>query len=118
MGNEVGADRRSARGVRALDRNHLDGCRRRVAVALREKHTERRPQGYLRNVMKFWTASVALIALCLAFAQPVSGQTFTDPQFSTEVIATLEAYNLVGLDWAPDGRIFIWEKNGVIRIIK
>ncbi len=43
---------------------------------------------------------------------------FASPEFSTEVVATVPPFSLVGLDFAPDGRLFVWQKNGVIRIIK
>ena len=44
--------------------------------------------------------------------------TFDDPGFATEVVATVPPYTLVGLAFAPDGRLFVWQKNGVVRIIK
>lgn len=54
---------------------------------------------------------------CLAVA-PVSAQHFADPGFSGETVATLPQYQPVGLAWAPDGRMFIWQKNGTVRILK
>ena len=35
-----------------------------------------------------------------------------------ETVATVPPYTLVGLTFAPDGRMFVWQKNGVVRIIK
>ncbi len=43
---------------------------------------------------------------------------FTDTGFFTETIATLPAYTPVGVAFAPDGRLFIWQKNGIVRILK
>jgi glucose/arabinose dehydrogenase/fibronectin type 3 domain-containing protein len=51
-------------------------------------------------------------------AQPALADTFSDPGFSTEVVATVDPYTLVGLAFAPDGRLFVWQKNGVVRVIK
>lgn len=45
-------------------------------------------------------------------------QTFTDPGFVAETVTTLPPYDAVGLTFAPDGRIFIWQKTGVVRIFK
>ncbi len=47
-----------------------------------------------------------------------SADTFADPGFATEVVATVPPFTLVGLAFAPDGRLFVWQKNGVVRIIK
>src|SRR5882672_4398521 len=62
-------------------------------------------------------------SLCfgLAFfstAHESSAQTFLDPNFTTEVLATVAPFTLVGMAWAPDGRLFVWQKNGVVRVIK
>jgi glucose/arabinose dehydrogenase len=35
-----------------------------------------------------------------------------------ETVATLPAFKPVGLTFAPDGRIFIWQENGIVRIFK
>src|SRR5262245_62836842 len=51
-------------------------------------------------------------------ARPALADTFNDPGFSTEVVATVPPFTLVGLAFAPDGRLFVWQKNGVVRIIK
>ena len=65
-----------------------------------------------------------LVALCvLASVFLLAGgegaaETFNDPGFVSEVVATLPPFTVVGLAWAPDGRLFVWQKNGVVRIIK
>jgi glucose/arabinose dehydrogenase len=62
-------------------------------------------------------ALVVMLAVFLNSA-PAAADDFTDPDFSTETVATVPPFTLVGLLFAPDGRMFVWEKNGVIRIIK
>ena len=65
-----------------------------------------------------------LVALCfLASVFLLAGgegaaQTFNDPGFVSEVVATLPPFTVVGIAWAPDGRLFVWQKNGVVRVIK
>src|SRR3954452_5294646 len=65
-----------------------------------------------------------ITALAIAFAGLISSQegasadTFTDTGFATETIATFPPFTLVGMAWAPDGRLFVWQKNGVVRVIK
>ncbi|MBV9960496.1 MAG: PQQ-dependent sugar dehydrogenase, partial [Acidobacteria bacterium] len=51
-------------------------------------------------------------------ASKTHAQTFNDPGFVTELLTTLPPYKPVGLTFAPDGRIFIWQENGVVRIYK
>src|SRR5262245_37074291 len=62
--------------------------------------------------------ALALLAPNLPLASPVAAQVFTDPNFTSEAVATLSPFSVVGLAWAPDGRLFIWQKNGVVRIVK
>ncbi|MFN7931356.1 MAG: PQQ-dependent sugar dehydrogenase [Blastocatellia bacterium] len=45
-------------------------------------------------------------------------QTFTDAGFAAETVAQATRFDTVGFAFAPDGRIFTWEKPGVVRIIK
>ena len=68
--------------------------------------------------LKYLSAAFAAALVVLACPQPSSADTFDDPGFATEVVATVPPYTLVGLAFAPDGRLFVWQKNGVIRIIK
>jgi glucose/arabinose dehydrogenase len=67
-----------------------------------------------------YALSILLVfAVVAATPAPTHGQvTFVDPQFVTETVAQLPAFTPVGLAFAPDGRIFIWQKNGVVRIVK
>jgi glucose/arabinose dehydrogenase len=55
----------------------------------------------------------------LGLAQ-VTAQTpvFTEPGFTDELVATVAAYQAVGLTFAPDGRLFVWQKNGAVWIVK
>jgi glucose/arabinose dehydrogenase/chitodextrinase len=65
-----------------------------------------------------------LVALCLLASVALLGagestaETFNDPGFVSDVVATLPPFTVVGLAWAPDGRLFVWQKNGVVRVIK
>lgn len=43
---------------------------------------------------------------------------FDDPGFTAETILTLPAFSIVGAAFAPDGRLFIWQREGIIRIYK
>jgi glucose/arabinose dehydrogenase len=62
---------------------------------------------------------VLVLVAALLVSQPrASADDFTDPAFTTETVATFSPFSLVGMAFAPDGRIFVWQKNGVIRIIK
>ena len=61
-------------------------------------------------------------ALCFAVLPLVQiesqAQTFTDSGFVSETVTTLPMYKPVGLAFAPDGRMFIWQENGIVRIYK
>ncbi|MCI0443176.1 hypothetical protein L0152_08160, partial [bacterium] len=43
---------------------------------------------------------------------------FNDPGFTSETVLTLPAFSIVGSTFAPDGRIFVWQREGIIRIYK
>jgi glucose/arabinose dehydrogenase len=45
-------------------------------------------------------------------------QTFSNAGFASEQVTSLGAYGPISLTWAPDGRMFIWQKNGIVRIFK
>ncbi len=53
-----------------------------------------------------------------SFPPVAQAQTFSDPNFTSEVVTTLPPFLPVGVTWASDGRMFIWQRNGVIRIYK
>ncbi len=58
------------------------------------------------------------LAAVFSFQGRAAADTFSDTGFATETVASFPPYSLVGMAWAPDGRLFIWEKNGVVRVIK
>ncbi|MCU1285609.1 MAG: hypothetical protein JWO13_1959 [Acidobacteriales bacterium] len=60
---------------------------------------------------------------CLLLLMMTSGManaqgTASDAGFSFEKFLTFPPYRLNGLAWAPDGRAFLWQKDGVIKIYK
>src|SRR5262245_21403097 len=57
-----------------------------------------------------------LAVLSLAFARGALAQTFQDSRFASELVVALPALQPVGVAWAPDGTMFIWQRNGVVRI--
>jgi glucose/arabinose dehydrogenase/fibronectin type 3 domain-containing protein len=76
----------------------------------------------MRSRRTMWTVVAAVAALTLTLflptATPAAADVYNDTTFTSEVVATLPPFTLVGMAWAPDGRIFVWQKNGVVRIIK
>ncbi len=56
--------------------------------------------------------------LCVLSSFTIYGQTFAEAGFSSELITTLPVYQPVGLGFAPDGRLFIWQEKGIVRIYK
>ncbi len=72
--------------------------------------------------MKLRKASLAT-ALCVAvmlfvFMGQLMAQTFTDNGFSSEVLVSVRKFQTVGFTFAPDGRVFVWEKPGIVKIVK
>ena len=68
---------------------------------------------------KAFALGAALLALGVSgFGETARAQTFADPGFSSELVATLPPFTPVGLTFAPDGRMFIWQRNGIVRIFK
>ncbi|MDO8357230.1 MAG: PQQ-dependent sugar dehydrogenase, partial [Nitrospirota bacterium] len=60
-----------------------------------------------------------LLLLMVLVAPPrLEAITFNDAGFFSETVATLAPYKPVGVTFAPDGRIFIWQRDGVVRIVK
>ena len=61
-----------------------------------------------------------VVLLLMGFFAPphLEAVTFTDSSFFSETVATLAPFKPVGVTFAPDGRIFIWQRDGVIRIVK
>lgn len=70
------------------------------------------------RILTAWVCRVAVLA-AVVFATPrLTAQTFSDPGFVSELVTTLPAYTPIGVAWSPDGRMFIWQKNGVVRVFK
>jgi glucose/arabinose dehydrogenase len=69
--------------------------------------------------MKHLKSFIAVASVLSSFMCHQSlAQIFTDAGFTSEVVTTLPAYQPVGLTWAPDGRMFIWQEKGIVRIYK
>ena len=68
------------------------------------------------------STAIILLIVCCAVGQSLpplaQAQTFSDPGFTSEVVTTLPQFLPVGVTWASDGRMFIWQRNGVIRVYK
>ncbi len=62
--------------------------------------------------------AIVLVLAMFSLEDPAAADTFTGSGFATETIATLPAFTLSGMNFAPDGRLFVWQKNGVVRVIK
>ena len=67
---------------------------------------------------RYLVAVIGVVAGLVASQGPAAADTFTASGFATETIATFPPYTLVGMAFAPDGRLFVWQKNGVVRVIK
>ena len=71
------------------------------------------------KIVKPFTCALAMFFLLLAgCVSAARAQTFVDSGFAAETIATLPVFKPTGLTFAPDGRIFIWQKDGIVRIFK
>lgn len=58
------------------------------------------------------------LATLLGWGVPSArGLQFVDPGFHAETVASFGEYTPVGLTFAPDGRMFVWEKRGAVRIV-
>ncbi|MBX3350865.1 MAG: PQQ-dependent sugar dehydrogenase, partial [Nitrospira sp.] len=79
--------------------------------------------GFYTKRLRAAAIAVTFMTLLCSGVEPVwapaaQAQTFTDPGFSSEIVTTLPQFLPVGVTWASDGRMFIWQRNGVIRIYK
>ena len=62
--------------------------------------------------------AIAVIAGLLSFQAPAAADTFTGRGSRPRGSPLLPPFTLVGMAFAPDGRLFVWQKNGVVRVIK
>jgi glucose/arabinose dehydrogenase len=69
----------------------------------------------ISRVLPVWILALGLLILVPA---RLPAQTFSDPGFVSDTIVTLPPYSPVGLTFAPDGRMFVWQENGVVRVFK
>src|SRR5437870_4781558 len=69
-------------------------------------------------MMRFKALMILAMMLGCFLCNQALAQTFADTGFTSEVVTTLPAYQPVGLTWAADGRMFIWQEKGVVRIFK
>lgn len=72
---------------------------------------------YQAMISRLFFFAVCFGALPLMHIE-AEGQSFTDSNFIAETVTTLPVYKPVGLTFAPDGRMFIWQENGIVRIYK
>src|SRR5262245_43175045 len=72
----------------------------------------------VRVVMLRRIRSLGLILGILGIPTIGYSQTFNDPGFASELVTSVGAFKPVGVTWAPDGRMFIWTKNGTVRVFK
>ena len=72
----------------------------------------------MRRRSRYLVALIGVIAGLLSFQGPAAADTFSASGFATERVATVPPYTLVGMAFAPDGRMFVWQKNGIVRVIK
>ena len=61
-----------------------------------------------RRKFRYLVAVIGVIAGLLSFQGAAAADTFSDSGFATERIATVPPYTLVGMAFAPDGRLFVW----------
>src|SRR5688572_12704687 len=63
-------------------------------------------------------AALVLLLFLLAGARWCRAEVFADAGFAGETIATLPPFTPVGLAFAPDGRMFVWQKQGIVHVVK
>src|SRR5262245_61998296 len=61
---------------------------------------------------------LVIIFFLLRIPPALAQISFSDPGFFAETVTTLPPFTPVGVAFAPDGRLFIWQKSGVVRIVK
>ena len=64
------------------------------------------------------TIQASVLLQLLLMPMGAQGQVFSDPGFVSETIASLPPFTPVGIAFAPDGRLFIWQKSGLVRLVK
>lgn len=59
-----------------------------------------------------------LLGIALIAPRLVLAQTFVEPGFAAQTVVTLPPYQLVGMTWADDGAMYIWQKDGLVRVFR
>jgi len=88
---------------------------------MRPSSVRTRPQ-VLGLVVPLLLATATLAAVVGAVPGERSGDAagadvLTDPKLVVETVATLPAYAAVGLTWLPDGRMVVWQEDGLVRLL-
>jgi glucose/arabinose dehydrogenase len=68
--------------------------------------------------MKTALAGVVCLTVFLLSIPLLEAITFNDSGFTAETVFSVDPFTLVGAVFAPDGRIFAWQRNGIVRIYK
>jgi hypothetical protein len=64
-----------------------------------------------RRTSSLLVVAIGVIVGLLSFQGPAAADTFAGSGFATERVATVPPFTLVGMAFAPDGRLFVWQKN-------
>ena len=70
------------------------------------------------RALRFILTGAALTMLSCVTPRQGAAETFSDPGFVSDLVVTFAPFTLVGMAWAPDGRLLVWQKNGVVRVVK
>src|SRR5262245_47052377 len=61
---------------------------------------------------------LASLLAITSWSPPAAADSYVDTAFVSELVVTAPALSTSGMAWAPDGRMFIWQKNGIVRVFK
>nr|MDQ3003715.1 PQQ-dependent sugar dehydrogenase [Fibrobacterota bacterium] len=68
-------------------------------------------------MFRFLLASLILV-LSVIHRPWAQAPAFSDSGFVLETVATLPPHQPVGLTWGPNGAMYVWQDNGVVRVVK
>jgi hypothetical protein len=72
----------------------------------------------MKMIRTSWIRRLALSLIIIGTPVIGGSQTFNDAGFVSELVTSLSPFTVMGVTWAPDGRMFIWTKNGIVRVFK